>query len=157
MLAVTNVVSNTITGEIIEADIIVNDNYYFNTNATSENYLGDVLTHEIGHFLGLGHSEVETSSMIFALGGGQSSISSDDAIGIRNLYATSPSTNIKGRIVAKETKPVFGAHVEFFSKATGKVLAGALTDSNGYFNVQGIDEDIFVGVSPIKNSSSLSS
>ncbi|PIP92937.1 MAG: hypothetical protein COW00_06470 [Bdellovibrio sp. CG12_big_fil_rev_8_21_14_0_65_39_13] len=160
VLAVTQVAYKESTGEIIEADIAITDDYLhypISTSAFGQNYLGDILTHEVGHFLGLGHSEVESSSMVFELGGGQNTISNDDILAVKNLYTSSPSTRITGKVVAKEYLPVFGTQVEFISKSTGKVLAGVISDASGNFSIEGIDEDIFVSLTPTKNSASLSS
>lgn len=157
VLAVTQVSFKESTGEIIEADIAINDNYSYSTSVYGQNYIGDILTHEVGHFLGLGHSEVSTSSMVFELGGGQNTISNDDILGVKNLYTSNPSSKISGKVVAKELAPVFGSHVELISQSTGRVLAGVLSDSAGNFSVEGIDENVFIAISPSKNPSALSS
>lgn len=157
VLAVTQVAYHETTGQIFEADIIVNDNFTFTTSALSSNYIGDVLTHELGHFLGLGHSEVSTSSMFFELGGGQSTVSSDDQLAIKNLYQLTSSGFVQGKVVAKDSVSVLGAHVEFISRKTGKTIAGVFSNNDGDFSLFGIDEDFLISISPVKNKSSLSS
>lgn len=64
-LAVTTVTYSEITGEILDADIEVNT---FETEFTTgedvvKADLQAVLTHEVGHFLGLGHSMVPGATM----------------------------------------------------------------------------------------------
>lgn len=157
VLAVTQVGYQESTGRIVEADIIINDNYNFSSSPMSNNYLGDVLTHELGHFMGLGHSEVQNSSMVFELGGGQSTIANDDILGVRNLYQLASDGYVSGKVVAKEFTPVLGAHVEFISRTTGRVIAGVFSNYDGDFSLYGINEDFLVSISPVKHKESLSS
>jgi MYXO-CTERM domain-containing protein len=77
--AVTIVWHNTSTGEILDADMMVNDLMATRFNAggpyancpdtgcapgtPGEADLANIVTHEAGHFIGIGHSEVESATM----------------------------------------------------------------------------------------------
>ena len=77
--AVTVVWHNTSTGEILDADMMINDQLATRFNAggpyancpdtgcepgdPGEADLANIVTHEAGHFIGIGHSEVESATM----------------------------------------------------------------------------------------------
>ena len=64
VVAVTQVFLKNNTGEIVEADIIINDLTPFTTTKKALDYLGNIVSHELGHFLGLGHGQVPGSTML---------------------------------------------------------------------------------------------
>jgi hypothetical protein len=82
-------------GAITEADIALNPTQLFSTDKTPGTFdLEAVLTHEIGHLLGLSHA-VDASSVMFEgvprigaamSGGGMVNLSADDRIKIQSLY-----------------------------------------------------------------------
>lgn len=165
VLAVTTVSHSAATGKIYAADILINDsstnpNLFTDSSSTSGGYyayLGDVLSHEMGHFLGLGHSEVFGSTMTYSVFKGQKSIHSDDLSGLDflyNGYLTDSSSNsvgtIHGKVVSNQQTPIFGAQVQVISYKTGKVVAGVLTDSSGIFiiNLLPKEDSYFVYVLP---------
>jgi MYXO-CTERM domain-containing protein len=74
--AVTIVWHNTSTGEILDADMMINDEFAAGGNAggpyancpdsgctAPEADLASIVTHEIGHFIGIGHSDVNGATM----------------------------------------------------------------------------------------------
>jgi len=80
------------TAEILDADVFLNgEDFAFAVDPDDgESYdLGNVLTHEIGHLLGLGHSEDHGATM-FAVSTpgetGKRSLADDDADGFAQLY-----------------------------------------------------------------------
>ena len=78
------------TGLQIINGSITNPNTFTDDKSVSGGYyayLGDVLSHEMGHFLGLGHSEVFGSTMIFSVFKGQHTIHNDDIAGLDHLYS----------------------------------------------------------------------
>lgn len=146
-------------GVIQKADIFLNDRYNFKgTPGLYGNYdifLGDVVTHELGHMLGLSHSEVLDSSMFYSSFTGQSTISYDDRSGVRTKYGPGAGS-ISGTVSGGSQIPVLGVHVQAISRRTGEAV-GAVTDENGRFFIAGLDLDdtFYIYTSPLKNSSSL--
>ena len=155
VLGVTLVSFNQSSGQILEADVLINDNYPFTTTKTDQNFLGNVLTHEFGHLLGLGHGQVIGSSMFYALARGQSDVSEDDAAGLYSVYPNSNPLlgSITGKIIGgRNLLAVFGAHVQAISVKTGKVLASTLSSYDGTFQIDGLarDDQYFLYTSPIE-------
>jgi predicted Zn-dependent protease len=152
VLAVTSVNHSASTGEILSADILINDSilnqnkFSSQPSATgnSQVYIGDVLTHEIGHFLGLGHSDVPGSTMMFSVFKGQSSFHTDDHIGLDKLYRSGTKFglgNIKGKVSGGNHVGVFGAQVQAISQSTGKVITSVLSDESGSFEITDLSEN----------------
>ena len=98
------------TGEIGEADIIINSRQKFSTDGSPGTYdLESTLTHEVGHLLGLDHSAVPGAIMQEGLAindhtGGRHlpgrELGEDDRAGVRSIYggsadAISPDPNIR--------------------------------------------------------------
>jgi predicted Zn-dependent protease len=146
-------------GAIQKASILLNDDYTFKANpglyGAGEVYLGDVVTHEIGHLFGLSHSEVLNSSMFYSSYSGQSSLSSDDKSGIRAKYGQNYGT-ITGFVKGGSSIGVLGVHVQAISRKTGESI-GAISDETGSFVVSGLDlnDTYYIYTSPIKNPNSL--
>lgn len=164
VLAVTAINYDEISGSISSADIIINDTGFFGSfsldPSVSTNgfpYLGDVITHEMGHFLGLNHSEVIGSTMMYNVFKGQYSIESDDEYGVKNLYnnfSTYPDS-ISGNVVGENGVAVFGAHVQLMSE--GVVIQGQFTDEDGYFNFYVEEDKVYkIHVSPMKSKDNIS-
>ena len=159
IVAVTQYIVNSSTSQIQEADIILNDSIHeFSSNSTHMKYLGNVVTHELGHLLGMGHSQVINSSMFYELRKGQASISEDDDSGIRYLYGSSTLGTISGSVAggSNETS-VFGAHVSAFSLEKGRIISAAVSDSDGSFTISNLplDDTYFIYTEPLNNLSSL--
>ncbi|MES2528517.1 MAG: matrixin family metalloprotease [Bdellovibrionota bacterium] len=146
-------------GSIQQAKIYLNDDYLFRTSpglySSGEVFLGDVVTHELGHLFGLSHSEVLDSSMFYAAFPGQSTLSLDDKAGIRGKY-TSGFGSISGTIKGGDDIGVFGVHVIAFSRKTGDA-AGVFSDVSGNFSIKGLDleDSYYLYTAPIKNAASL--
>ena len=168
VLAVTSVSYNSSSGTIYSADIMMNDTGLGNTTFTASKnlssgsyaYVGDVLTHEIGHLLGLNHSEVAGSSMLFSIFKGQHSVSSDDVKGIEDLYSSyASSAGFRGTVVAQGMLPVFGAHVQAINLEDNEVIAGVFTEEDGTFSIKGLNpsKSYALYVSPIRSKENLPS
>jgi hypothetical protein len=155
VLGVTLVSFNQSNGQILEADVLINDGYPFTTTKTEQNFLGNVLSHEFGHLLGLGHGQVIGSTMFYALARGQSDISDDDAAGLYSVYPDSNALlgSVTGKIIGgKNLLAVFGAHVQAISVKTGKVLGSTLSNYDGTFQIDGLarDDQYYIYTSPIE-------
>jgi len=155
VIGITQVGFQETTGEIVEADILLNDNFTFSTTPSDPSYLGNVITHEAGHFLGLGHGQVAGSTMFYSLTRGQYQVNDDDKAGLYSLY---PNGNVNvgaltGTIIGgKNLTPVFGAHVQAISVKSGKVMASTISEMNGRFRIDGLpqSDQYVIYTSPIK-------
>ncbi len=148
------------TGQINEADIVINPYPYsedgapiqFSTDGTPGTYdLESTLTHEIGHLLGLSHSHVIGATMQAsqALNGtydvpaiSERTLSEADLAAIRGLYGTREKTgSIEGRILKSaggRLVPEGAAHVWIEDLNSGKVMASVVTSANGKFSFNSV-------------------
>jgi len=157
---VTQVGYSESSGEILGGDIYINDGYTFSTNSLDSNYLGNVITHEVGHFLGLSHGQVLGSTMFYSLTYGQHTVSDDDKAGVYSIYPTNNSSlgSISGTIIGgKNLVKVFGSHVQATSVKTGKVMGAVISGVDGSFTINGLprDDQYLIYTSPIKLINSL--
>ncbi len=166
VLAVTVLSYESDSGSINSADILINQSATNFVDFTVDEdvssldaaYLGDVLTHEIGHMLGLSHSEVTNSTMTYSVFKNQHTIHTDDEAGvIANYNLSTYDGQIEGTVVADTGEGVFGAHVLLVSLTENKVVQGQITDADGKFSFQVEDSNksYSILVKPLKNLSSL--
>jgi len=140
-------------GQILDADILFNPAVNFTTDGSGSSDLQTVVTHEIGHFLGLDHSAVVKATMFPFASPLERTLSYDDVAAIAILYPKSsadfPTGNISGRVVMSDGTPVFGAHVFAdsataalaYSGAIRKTPIGTLTMPDGTYQIQGVPPD----------------
>ena len=156
VLGVTTLIYNK-DGNITEADVLLNGHSgCFSTNTNSDNFLGNVITHELGHLVGLAHNEVVHSSMYYTSSIGQYILSSDDKAGAHVLYPTGSKGGVRGKIIGGNSLVgIFGANVMLISVKNGKVLAASLSEPDGTFSISGVDikkdDRYYIYVSPVKN------
>lgn len=154
VVGITLVTFNSSSGEIIEGDVLINDNFTFSLAVNDDNYLGNVVTHELGHFLGLSHGQVLGSTMFYSLSRGQSGLSADDVAGVYTLYPYNDSSKgtLHGRVVGSSNLiGVFGAHVQALSLKTGKIAGANITNEKGEFSIGGlnISDYYYIYVAPM--------
>ena len=168
-LAVTNYLVDTRTGELLESDIFFNSSFSWSVADAGERGKYDVqslATHEIGHFIGLGHSAIgETTldsgghhrliaagTVMFPIAFAAGDISTrqlraDDIAGVSDLYPAGAFRAATGTVqgtVMKDGQGVFGAHVTAFSLATGALVGGYSLDSSGAFAIAGLSAGSYI-------------
>lgn len=163
VLGATGFVVDITTGNIVESDIFFNSAFNWSTAANGEASrfdLESVALHEIGHFLGLGHSALGETELL--AGGGRRVIASgavmfpisfgsnntadrqlqpDDIAGVSDIYPEgtyrSRTGAARGR-VSLNGAPVFGAHVVAFNPETGNLIGGFTVNADGEFEITGL-------------------
>lgn len=146
VVALTEVMYYVASSQIVEADMVFNDDQFLFTDTEGDTgrtingrtaiYLRDVATHEAGHVLGLDHSLVNWSSLIYTAFNGQFTPSYDDLNGASTVYPDSPAadSSLTGT-VSGTAGGIFGAHVTAINLETGKIEAGTLTGTDGAFRL----------------------
>lgn len=161
----TRVFYDSTTGEIVEADIAINPNplgadgtlLQFSTDGTPGTYdLESTLMHEIGHFLGLDHSNVIGSTMQphQGLNGTyrlpaftERTLSEDDRSRVFSLYGSTEGVKeglsaIEGKLTNSSLGgypvPLQGAHVWVEEVSSGRVVASGNTSANGNYRIESI-------------------
>jgi len=173
ILAATSWIVFTFTGEIAEADIVFNSEMDWSVDPGG---LADhvdfqtVATHEIGHFIGLGHSAagvmetsggnrrlLEGSSILYPISFPDGTITgrtplADDIIAVSALYPTVRFNAETGSLSGTVTRGGIGlkrAHILAFNPFTGELI-GFFTDHNGHFTLPGLRAGPYViRVNPI--------
>ena len=162
-LGATSFLVDTITGEIVEAEIFLNSTFDWSIASNGESDRFDVESialHEIGHLLGLGHSalgETELSdggrrviaaeSAMFPIAFSSGSIvgrtlRADDIAGISDTYPNNQFRRERGSISGRVTKGgrgVLGAHVVAFNPRTGRLVGGFSLNDGGGFVIGGLE------------------
>lgn len=157
----TRVFYSAETGEISEADIVLNSwpesewgiPLQFSTDGTPGTYdLESTLAHEIGHLLGLDHSPLLSSTMnpSQALNGiygmpafARRTLSEADRAAVRGIYG--PHTGdgaIEGKILRSfggTLEAVPDAHVWLERADSGRIVASTMTDATGTFRIPGLE------------------
>jgi hypothetical protein len=149
------------TGEIVEADIAINPHpigadgtlLHFSTDGTPGTYdLESTLMHEIGHFLGLDHSNVIGSTMQAHQGVNgtyklpaftERTLSEDDRSRVLSLYGSSEGmSTIEGKLtnssLGGHPVPLQAAHVWVEESGSGRVVASGITSANGNYRIESI-------------------
>jgi Matrixin len=160
---------NVNTGEIVTSDIFLNSIFQWSVASGGETNRFDVesiLTHEIGHLLGLGHSALgETQprsgggrtvlgkrAVMFPIAYGPASIEdrtleADDIAGITDIYGNSDADRTLGGISGRVTlngAGVFGAHVTAINISTSEMISGFSLNTQGDFAIVGMKPGIYL-------------
>ncbi len=124
---------------IEEADIALNPSVLWSASAEPDRWdMQGVITHNVGHFIGLGESPL-LSSVMMPYGAPaqllQRVLKYDDIAGVTESYpeaaAISALGAISGRIL-RESLPVFGAHVVALDENGTPVLSGISSSDGSY-------------------------
>jgi hypothetical protein len=157
------------TGVIHSSDVFLNSVFDWSVAQNGEAGRFDVqsvMTHELGHFLGLGHSALGETEP--ASGGGRTvlgkravmfpiayprgniedrTLEADDIAGISDVYATPEASRNLGAISGRVTlngAGLFGAHVTVFNPSTGALAAGYALDNQGRFVIAGLPPGMYL-------------
>ena len=169
VLGATTFVYDERTGEMIESDIFFNSIFEWSaaTGVDPARFdLESVAVHEIGHFLGLGHSAIgETEirpeggrrvlgsgAVMFPISLGRGSLGDrtlqpDDIAGVSDLY---PDGNFEGTTggvhgrVRRGNAGILGAHVVAYNPRTRELIGGFSLNAEGDFQILGLKPGPYV-------------
>lgn len=169
VLGATGFLIDTLTGEIVEADIFFNSAMPWSTAPSGDPAAFDlesVAVHEVGHLLGLGHSalgETElrpdggrrvlaSGSVMFPISFGRGvthdrELQPDDVAGVSDLYPDGTfrrQTGIARGRVTRNGAGVLGAHVAAFNPETGHIVAAFTLNRDGDFQIAGLAPGLHV-------------
>lgn len=169
VLGATTFLYDDETGELIEADIFFNSAFEWSTAAGGDVQrfdLESVAVHEIGHFLGLGHSAIGETELIpeggrrvlgsgavmFPISLGRGSVADrvlqpDDIAGVSDLYPDGNVENSTGGVhgrVRHGSAPARGAHVIAFNPRTRELIGGFALGEDGEFQILGLTPGPYV-------------
>jgi hypothetical protein len=163
VLGATSFLYDDETGELLEADIFFNSAFEWSTAADGdvERFdLESVAVHEIGHFLGLGHSAIgETEirpeggrrvlgsgAVMFPIALGRGSVADrvlqpDDIAAVSDLYPEGNFEKTTGGVhgrVRRGSQAARGAHVMVFNPRTQALIGGFALGDAGEFQIMGL-------------------
>lgn len=151
VLGATFVTSDAV-GRILDADIVLSRGIDFTTRL--ETFAGrfdaeSVLTHEVGHLLGLDHTGLVRATMAPFTDRGdvhQRLLVHDDAIAAGLLYPEGAFPAGRGTLtgtVSLEGEPVFLSHV-VATKIHGQVVASGYTRPDGSYRIDGLPPNVYL-------------
>lgn len=133
-------------GQILDADIIFDSTDIFSTTALPDAVdLESVAAHEIGHFLGLDHTAILSSTMLPFTPGGtirQRTLDVDDIAGASSIYPedgfSSATGSIQGKIKSsRDGSRVFGAGVVAVD-SFGRPTISTVSFPDGSYTIPGL-------------------
>lgn len=140
-------------GFITEADIVLNPFQQFSTDGTFGTFdLQATLTHELGHLLGLRHSDVLGATMSDSLSRngtfgladfGSRTLAASDITAVREIYGVPADDEqccaaVAGKLTFASGRPAKGVGVWAEDSLTGRVIAQAETGADGSFRFGGL-------------------
>ena len=168
LLGLTLSTFDTVTGEVVEADIFFNSAEAWSVDEDGEADrfdLESVAVHESGHLTGLDHSALgyfeeqeddvrlagaEAIMFPFAFDPGNIALRDlrpDDIAGISAIYPdggfASETGTLEGRVV-RDGVGLYGAHVLALNPLTGEMVGGFSLTRNGDFRIEGLEPGNYV-------------
>jgi len=165
--AFTRVRRDPSTGELFEADIALNAVAYSWTTTATDVFTSKsgpldvqaIITHEIGHFIGLDHVTTSSSTLYVTAYQGDTTLRNltlDEMSAVQVLYPSSaapPESSISGQVTRGGTG-VPRAYVVAYQ--AGTPLVGVLADGSGNYRIRRLTAgDYLVRVQPYSNSASV--
>ncbi|MDQ3071414.1 MAG: matrixin family metalloprotease [Acidobacteriota bacterium] len=169
VLGATGFTIDTTTGRIVESDIFFNTIFDWSVAPAGEANRFDLestAVHEIGHFIGLGHSAIGETELIaggrrrviakqavmfpiaFPVGNIlDRQLKADDIAGASDIYPEGSFARDHGSIagtVRLDGRGVFGAHVTAFSLRSGKIVGNFTLSATGEFVIAGLEPGLHV-------------
>jgi hypothetical protein len=177
VLGATTFIVDVITGTIVESDVFFNSIFAWSVTSGGDPArfdLRSVATHEIGHFLGLGHSAIGETEMrpdggrrvlgsgavMFPISLGRGVVADrvlqpDDIAGVSDLYPDGNFQDDTGIVTGRvrlNNGTVKGAHVVAFDPQTG-TLIGNFSGGDSTFRIAGLTPGPYViRVEPIDDA-----
>lgn len=141
IVAITPIIYDTGSGNILDADVIFNGrDYQWSTDGAAGTFdVQDVLTHEVGHFIGLDHSPHLSGSMWPYVSQTQwlhRSLSLDDRSGAIAVAEQPSQTRLTG-VIRRSGNPVAGAAVCVINAGDGRLTATTLSAADGTWVIKG--------------------
>ena len=168
VLGLTLSTFDTVTGEVVEADIFFNSIETWSVadgGQTDRFDLESVAVHEAGHFLGLDHSALgyfeeqdgdvrlagaEAIMFPFAFDPGNIALRdlrADDIAGVSAIYPDGVFATATGRLEGRVVRAgvgVYGAHVLALNPLTGAIVGGFSLTRAGDFRIEGLEPGRYV-------------
>jgi len=157
IVAITPISFDVATGNILDADILFNGkDYTFSTDGTPTTFdVQDVLTHEIGHFVGLDHAPNSSATMWPYVATNQwlhRSLTQDDEAGAVAVAQQGNQSTLSGHIQREsDDSAISGAVVSALRASDGRLVAMALTSGVGNFTIKSLPAgDYWLHVTPME-------
>lgn len=162
VLGLTQVWYNPTNGEILESDILLNDIHFELTNDPRDSsslatgsrprvYIRNVVTHEMGHALGLTHDAHSQSTMFPYEFFGQSRVHCTDQNEIKNIYDS--TSGMKIRVTSESGSPARSVHIQLISVQSRQIIATTITNDFGDAVVQHLTEGpLVIALAPFRPS-----
>ena len=162
-LGATSFLVDTLSGEIVEAEIFFNSAFDWSVASGGQPNrfdLESIALHEIGHLLGLGHSALGETELrpggrrvlaaeavmfpiAFSAGTTEGrTLRADDTAGLSDIYSNNAFRRDLGSVSGRITKNgegVLGAHIVAFNLRTGRMVGGFSLSEDGQYVIAGLE------------------